>query len=63
MDIAQEMHKLLRNKKLLFTGFAAIGGLISGMLMMSFPSIMNNTFLSWTVPGAFDAALIGSVVC
>ncbi len=61
MNIAQEARKLLRNKKMLFTGFAAIGGLVSGMLVLTVPFIMNNTFLSWTIPGAFDAALIGAM--
>ena len=51
----------LRDKKILFAGAAAFGGLISGLIATTFFDL-NNAFLSWVVGGALDAALIGAFI-
>ena len=52
---------MLRNKKILFAGAAALGGLFSGIITSG---ILGNdsVFLSWVGAGALDAALIGAFV-
>lgn len=57
----ETIDKLLRNKKVLFAGAAACGGLLSGILCTMFLN-MNSAFLSWVVTGALDAAFIGAAV-
>ncbi|MER2539211.1 MAG: hypothetical protein ABTQ26_08215, partial [Azonexus sp.] len=55
------INNLLRNKRILFATFAFLGGILSGIVVNVFPFIMNNSFLSWVIPGALDAALIGAM--
>jgi hypothetical protein len=52
---------LARDKKILFAGAAAVGGMASGVAT-SLLLNQNSVFASWTVAGALDAALIGAFV-
>lgn len=53
---------LLRNKKILFAIAAALGGMLSGLIITAFPKIMDIDVLSWVVSGGLDASLIGIMV-
>lgn len=53
---------LLRNKKILFSGAAGLGGILSGLVISNLPGVMNNAFFSWVISGALDAAMIGAIV-
>ena len=58
----ESFDKLLHNKKILFAGSAAMGGILSGLIITSLPGVINNAFFSWVFSGALDAALIGAMV-
>lgn len=61
MTIALNINNLLVNKKILFSGFAGIGGIVSGLLMLN---VFNDigAWFSWVGGGALDAACIGVLV-
>ncbi len=54
--------ELLANKKILFSGFAAFGGLLSAIITLGILGEEYSAFLSWTLAGALDAALIGAMI-
>ena len=58
----ESFDKLLHNKKVLFAGSAAIGGILSGLMVTSLPEVMDSAFFSWVFSGALDTALIGAMV-
>jgi hypothetical protein len=60
MTNSETLERLLRNKKLLFAGAAAIGGALSAFLTTSFG--FDGQFASWVLGGALDAAIIGAAV-
>lgn len=61
MADSEALERLLRNKKLLFAGSAAIGGVLSAFFTTSF-GWSSGEFTSWVLGGALDAALIGAAV-
>ena len=61
MQNSKNLENLLRNKKILFSSAAAIGGILSGLMMTTFFDTRNG-FISWVVSGALDAAMIGAIV-
>lgn len=61
MQNYKNLENLLRNKKILFSSAAAIGGVLSGAIMTSFFDVQNG-FISWVFSGALDAAIIGALI-
>lgn len=55
------LESLSRNKKVLFAGSAAIGGIISALLTVGF-GLEEGAFTSWVLAGGLDAACIGVAV-
>ena len=62
MSENESFDKFLNNKKILFAGSAAIGGILSGLIITSLPGVINDNFFSWVLSGALDTALIGAMV-
>jgi hypothetical protein len=61
MADASTLESLSRNKKVLFAGSAAVGGIISGILTTGL-GLAQGEFSSWVFAGGLDAALIGAAV-
>jgi hypothetical protein len=61
MAEAGTFDRLSRNKKLLFAGAAAAGGMASGTLTTEL-GLASGAFSSWVLAGGLDAALIGTAV-
>lgn len=57
----QLINQIKNNKKTLFVAAGAIGGLLSGFWSILF-SLHENSFTSWVLTGALDAALIGALI-
>jgi hypothetical protein len=55
------LEELARNKKALFAGAAAVGGIVSATLTQAF-GLSDGAFSSWVLAGGLDAALIGTAV-